>query len=399
MHRLDPYTLLVAGALFAVAFAVITMVTRIGLGPLSRGLRTWLVGDLSILLGHGAMLADVIDANVAPGLPALTLSNGLIVAGVTWHWLAIRRHQMPTQNAPVTLALGAVVGMAVGVATYLAGGTSLRSQVFNASMIVVLTLTIATAARPALRSWGPRLLCAAMCVALVANVSVLFNPPLSDAVIRQRSSFGMMVGLSMMLLTSSALLLWLQQELCGRLFDTAVTDALTGALNRHGLLPQLQREVLRAGRSGAPVSVVLCDLDHFKRINDRHGHDAGDQVLRHFVDTARRVLRGSDVIGRWGGEEFLFVLPETTCAEAVAVVERLRLAQTSADGLPRVSMSAGVVSAGGMAAVYSVDQLLARADAHLYVAKETRDRVVADVDVDVDVDAGTEETGLHHAAA
>lgn len=92
------------------------------------------------------------------------------------------------------------------------------------------------------------------------------------------------------------MLLWLQERVRDCLAQAAMTDALTGALNRHGALPMLERELARAARSGRPVWVVLCDLDHFKQVNDRHGHHVGDLVLGGFVNRARALLRKGDVL-------------------------------------------------------------------------------------------------------
>jgi len=120
------------------------------------------------------------------------------------------------------------------------------------------------------------------------------------------------------------------------------------------------------------VTIALLDLDHFKAINDRCGHAAGDAVLREFATRASRHLRGSDVLGRWGGEEFLLVLPDTTLDTAVASLERLRLVALdiplppNADGL-RVSLSAGLAT--NEAGLSSLDEIVARADAALYAAK------------------------------
>lgn len=125
------------------------------------------------------------------------------------------------------------------------------------------------------------------------------------------------------------------------------------------------------------MSVVLCDLDHFKAVNDTHGHEVGDQVLRQFVANANRVLRKSDCVGRWGGEEFMLVLPDTALQHAVAVAERMRATPVVVPGVAPVTFSAGVATAGNPGCGYDLNALFACADRHLYVAKETRDRVVA----------------------
>lgn len=159
----------------------------------------------------------------------------------------------------------------------------------------------------------------------------------------------------------------------------ATTDALTGCSNRRQVFGQLQIETRRAGRGGA-VSVGLVDMDHFKSINDVHGHAAGDEVLKAFVVAALRSLRPTDALGRWGGEEFLIVLSQTRLAAALAAAERLRrmMEQLVIPALPegrRVTVSIGVAE---HRPGEPVESTLERADLALYRAKQGgRNRVEA----------------------
>jgi len=149
----------------------------------------------------------------------------------------------------------------------------------------------------------------------------------------------------------------------------AFTDALTGALNRRGFDEAYQREVARAGRSGRHLTLALIDLDDFKRLNDTLGHQAGDDALVHLVATLRKALRPSDVLCRFGGEEFVLMLPETTLAQAAAVISRFQrqFAATALPGWPTVlTFSAGVVV---RAPSETLEETLARADAATYAAK------------------------------
>src|SRR5262249_2910131 len=106
----------------------------------------------------------------------------------------------------------------------------------------------------------------------------------------------------------------------------ATRDALTGCFNRRGILELLERELARARRPGTPTSIVLGDLDHFKAVNDGHGHAGGDAVLRGVAQRLARSLREYDAVGRYGGEEFLLVLPQCDLGNAAAVAERVRSA-------------------------------------------------------------------------
>lgn len=165
-----------------------------------------------------------------------------------------------------------------------------------------------------------------------------------------------------------------------RLGELAIRDELTGAHNRRFLMETLARERSRADRIAEPFSVCVIDLDHFKSVNDTLGHAAGDAVLRHFAELAPRGLRGIDTFGRFGGEEFLIVLPGTGRQGALAAAERVRTATEAAafPGIPgdrRVTVTVGVAT---HAKGEDVTALLARADQALYQGKNSgRNRVIA----------------------
>ena len=166
------------------------------------------------------------------------------------------------------------------------------------------------------------------------------------------------------------------------LLALSTRDPLTGLANRSCVLAELQNRFGLSLRYGRPLSVVICDLDHFKRVNDAHGHAAGDMVLRAFGAWATASLREADLAGRIGGEEFLMVLPETDLSGAQPFAERLRQVVASRP-VPMPSGGLGVTCSLGIAQRQPGDldagQLLARADAALYRAKaEGRDRVCSD---------------------
>ena len=159
----------------------------------------------------------------------------------------------------------------------------------------------------------------------------------------------------------------------------AVTDDLTGLANRRELLASLERAIAGSRRNRRPLALAVLDIDHFKRINDNHGHPAGDAVIRRIALLAVEVMRGQDTVGRLGGEEFAVVLPDCTAEDALAACERLRTAVRDTDlemetGLPiYITLSTGV-------AVFersdTAETMIARADAALYAAKHGgRDQV------------------------
>ena len=161
--------------------------------------------------------------------------------------------------------------------------------------------------------------------------------------------------------------------------QAATTDSLTGMASRSHFMERAEVELGRARRHARPLAMVMLDVDHFKQINDRHGHATGDEVLRLLTQTCRATVRQQDIVGRLGGEEFGILMPETDQDSAVALAERLRLAVSGllvegANGDPvRVTASFGVSAWGGDD---TLDGLLARADAGLYLSKHAgRDRV------------------------
>jgi len=169
------------------------------------------------------------------------------------------------------------------------------------------------------------------------------------------------------------------KEAAERAEENSIRDVLTGVHNRRHLLDMLEREIARATRLGTPLSVCMIDMDHFKDINDSHGHAAGDAVLRHFAGLASDGLRAVDVFGRFGGEEFMLILPDTAATGAAAVAERLRarIEQCSFPGLPaqrRVTVTIGIAA---HAKGEDGEALTARADGALYRGKHAgRNRVV-----------------------
>lgn len=152
-----------------------------------------------------------------------------------------------------------------------------------------------------------------------------------------------------------------REELLGRVQEMARHDQLTGLPNRRALEEQLPRAMARARRSRSPLSVAILDIDHFKDYNDTHGHLAGDEVLRACAKAWDSALRGEDTIVRFGGEEFLVLLPDIPAEQAAEIVERLR-----------VKTPMGQTCSAGLACwdfAESIDDLLGRADKALYLAK------------------------------
>lgn len=167
-----------------------------------------------------------------------------------------------------------------------------------------------------------------------------------------------------------------------RLKQDGLIDPLTGVPNRRFFERRLREEIERWARHGQPLACMLADIDHFKSINDRFGHAAGDQTLRQVAAALGRGLRASDVLARYGGDEFILLLPETAATQAMAIAERLREAvaglASPPEGVDQVSISIGLACLRqGDDETGAAARLLERADAALYQAKAAgRNRVM-----------------------
>ncbi|ARM11891.1 MULTISPECIES: PleD family two-component system response regulator [Rhizobium] len=165
--------------------------------------------------------------------------------------------------------------------------------------------------------------------------------------------------------------------------ELAVTDPLTGLYNRRYLDNHLNVLFNRSMARGRPLSVLITDIDRFKQVNDTYGHDGGDEVLREFANRVRSTIRGADLACRYGGEEFVVAMPDTSPEVAAAVAERLRAAVESAPFMLKhagqaLNVTASFGIASRMGTVLTPDQLMKQADLALYEAKNTgRNRVVA----------------------
>jgi diguanylate cyclase (GGDEF)-like protein len=170
------------------------------------------------------------------------------------------------------------------------------------------------------------------------------------------------------------------KEAYKRIEELAELDELTGSFNRRCIMRMLDDEIARARRSNTPCAIALIDLDWFKLINDAHGHPTGDEVLRTFAITVFANIRQIDKFGRYGGEEFLLVLPETPEGDAVRTLDRLRAIIAGLDwsaftpGM-QVTISAGVAT---LRPDETPDTFLGRADRALYAAKaQGRNRIAS----------------------
>jgi diguanylate cyclase (GGDEF)-like protein len=202
-----------------------------------------------------------------------------------------------------------------------------------------------------------------------STATFLHGPPYDFMQTSRFQTPSLVVNLLFICVLGLFFLLMLSSELVAIVEAQSLYDHVSGALNRRGIDQRLALELVRAERNGYQLAMALLDIDHFKQINDTAGHAAGDAALKQVVDVISSRLRSYDFFGRYGGDEFLLVFPQTSCEDALRITERIELAvrglSVSKFGLP-ITLSIGLTFAAPCETAVS---MLGRADMALYKAK------------------------------
>lgn len=366
---------------FAMLGVQLWMAQRSRLHYLDLGVWTW--GSWCLLAGFLMLAARL----VLPVWISALAGNGLIAVGLVVYNEAIYRHVLG-RPLPRWLWWGAPVLCFVLTAWLinwpLAYRTSAVSLLFALLLLpaVVVLLGPGWARESSLRSVAITLVAACGSL-LLRSVHALQHPDDYQDLMQSSLGQGLTFLFSFICLIGAGFGFVLAnfERVARRMEEMATTDGLTGCFNRSTADTLLRHELERGRRQAFPLAFVLLDLDHFKEVNDCHGHHAGDVALRRFAQEVRQRLRASDVVGRWGGEEFGLVLPATDAEGARRLVEQIREAVAQ---IPlcddqgevfRLTVSAGIAVATP-AVPLSAEQLFSLADRALYQAKhEGRNRV------------------------
>lgn len=382
MH-LDLATLTLLGALQALLLAPLLLVaTRAYTGVARTSLRVW--GVVLLLQAFGWVLA-ALRGQISDWL-SIVLSNGLLITSYAGTTCALRL----LLGVPQRRALLAVIGLAVwlGIGRFGVVQPDYRLRVYiAAAMVACYSALLFWPLRHALRAGGSIAQRVMVLVILAAVVAWILR--LHELLVGTQTPPGLLVatpgnvvnlvyGAIEPVFASIGFLLMYNEAAQADLRRLARIDPLTGALNRLALEEEARRLF---GRAGAPsgLAVLMLDADHFKAINDRHGHAGGDRVLAALAHGVGARLRPGDVLGRVGGEEFLVLLPHTDLATATALAEELRAHVASQplglDGLAQaITVSIGVAVRD--ATDGDADALIRRADHSLYEAKRAgRNRI------------------------
>jgi diguanylate cyclase (GGDEF)-like protein len=349
------------------------------------GITSWITANV---LQTASMACLIFRADM-PESASIVLGNAATAGGYLFALHGINRFTGQPPQVKTSAALLALVVGGFILLLSIDAPPPLRSGLISGVNTVVTALTAWRLLAFALSSEGMRevaFIAAGLhglhAAFLAARVFVVLTmPPLGSLLVPNAFQHVLFMEYAVaMVLLSTMFILLTTRRLQTDLNRLAAIDGLTGCYNRRALLELAEREIARCERSAADLAVMMIDIDHFKPLNDAHGHATGDAILSLMVQRARATLRPVDLFGRYGGEEFCVVLPGLAPGDTMSVAERLR---TAVSGMPcavgalslSVTISIGVAHYGGDGR--SMKELIEAADAALYRAKTAgRNRVV-----------------------
>ncbi len=374
LGQLDLSSLAVALSLVTLSMSLLLAVAAWHSGS-ETGLRHWAVGNFALMLG---LLLNVNQDFVHPSL-SIVLANGLMTLGIGVTWLGIRAFKSESQPQAWPIVAALLMMALLWLFRFQIDSFTARlgiASVILASMSLLCARELFVAADQPLRTayWltgSIALLCglgliirALFSLTDMAPTAATANNPLQSATL-----LGAMVA---QIWLASGFILMTHYRTTMALHRLSERDSLTGTLNRRSLHARASDVLAKACEQQAPVTLIMMDADHFKRINDEFGHQTGDAVLCHMVSRIRQHLRTGDLLGRFGGEEFVLILPGLDTDSASQVAERIRIGLCSqpwhSENTPvNLSISLGVACSDQQG--YDFDVLLGAADGALYQAK------------------------------
>jgi len=370
-------------ALLALADGILAVLVGVGIAPRTRdGVLHW-----SASLAVRALAFMLFTLTFEPRAGSLALAAGLLALSVTLQAAAVLAFDR--RALPAWIHSAAVAAVAVPIA--LVAGDPSSAILFGGLVFGTLLAAVA------LLAWhgahGPSGFArgvlagsfgAAACIFVVRGIAgaISGDPLQAFAAPTEGQSAAFLLAAIAALASSFAFLLMQKDRADQQALRLATLDPLTGAYNRRTFHEIAEREMSRARRAGQPLSIVVIDIDHFRAVNEKHGQRVGDRILQRMAEILRGALRKEDMLVRYGGEEFLVLLPEVPGPGAVIVAGRLRQAVAAEEIALGETRFALTVSAGVAARLdegpESVDTLVARAEEALALAKRRgRNRVVA----------------------
>jgi diguanylate cyclase (GGDEF)-like protein len=344
---------------------------------------TWGAGLMMVAAGLGAISLR----GIVPDLISITVANTLTMGANMLFYRALRIYKRKPVDDP--LGLAAVVATVVLIYVFSAVIPNFAARVVIVSVISGLffarnAIELGSGDMPvevrASRQFMQGVYWLVTVILLARAALNVFDPP-TDLMVPSFSQSAYFLAVLMLVTAGTFGMFWMEiQYLHLELTRQAARDSLTGLLNRRAYLVELERELARALRGGTVLSVAMFDLDHFKGLNDRHGHPAGDEVLRTVAASMQASIRKPDILSRYGGEEFALLMPDTDAVMAMTVAERIRVA-VQMNGVEWSGQRLSITISGGVAAFPASgttgEALVAASDAALYEAKRAgRNRIL-----------------------
>lgn len=368
MISIDPRTVILLSGVMSAFMAVILFSLKRNYPTSIRGLGEWAISLVLVAVGSG--LAFGLD--VLPKLLSITFPRLLFPAGLLLAYVGTQRFFGLTPRFKLWIALIVVVVLVQVWFTFVHPHFLVRLALSCALGVCIFFAFANMLRKQGLTTFARRMamgvMVAMLCVLLMRLVTLgiwpvgknMFDTAPQHLIYVTSFSF-------LVVLLSISLVLLASERLHTEVAYLASHDSLTNALTRRHMNEACAMELDRSARHGHSMALLIMDLDHFKLINDAHGHQRGDLVLVDFVATVNALLRRPDQLARFGGEEFVALLPETTLEEALGVAERIRAACAQPGVGPSCTVSIGVTT--NTHCTDTVDSLIARADAAVYRAK------------------------------
>jgi diguanylate cyclase (GGDEF)-like protein len=344
-----------------------------------RGVGAALIANLCVAVG----LILRLFVEQLPDFLTTILSNALLLTGSGLFYIALSQFTGFTYSKSLVIGVIAVAVSFLVYFTYWDDDLGMRMITFSlgsVAMVFILIYQLWQTQKTSLR-FSANLMLVSFIVhgifLIVRTISLVLDPPQDTFSITPVQSATYLLSFAISFFWSTGFVLMVSQRLRNDLMEVATIDVLTGIPNRRATQAFLEKELSRAQRNQSEFTVLLIDIDHFKQVNDRWGHAAGDQVLVQIASLFQSVIRKQDWLGRWGGEEFLIILPGSPQCDTDALAERVRceVAETEyrhGTASFHITVSVGVACANQASLV---DEILKKADDALYRAKRTRNAV------------------------
>lgn len=368
MSLIDPRTVILLGGIMSGVMSLVLYAVKRSYPASVKGVGQWSAALALVFVGAALAATN----GRLPDVISITMGRLLISCGLYLAYVGTQRFFDVTPRVVPWMTL--ITGVAAAQAWFTFAEPNFHVRLVLANMLAGYLFAVHAylVLRQGLSTLARSLTCGVLAVMSLIQLMRLvtsFIWPVGNTIFETTPHHQIYVTsfVFCVLLLSISLVLLATERLRSELEHMATHDSLTNALTRRHINEACEKELERCRRHGRSMALLVMDMDHFKTVNDTHGHQAGDRVLINFVAHVKALLRSPDLLGRFGGEEFMLMLPETSLDEAVLVADRIREACFKDTELHACTVSIGVTT--NRHDDDTVDSLLARADAAMYRAK------------------------------